>query len=82
MPTGKKPASEAGKELANKKTPAKAKEVAGSALSQANKNRNEHTGTKAASDAGKQLASGKTPAGQKTVAGSDLAQTKKTPKKK
>lgn len=58
MPTGKKPASEAGKELASKKTSAKAEEVAGSTLSQANKNHTERTGTKAASDTRQQLATG------------------------
>ena len=35
MPTGKKPAAKAGKELANKKTPKSAKTVAASDLAQA-----------------------------------------------
>ena len=39
MSTGKKPASDAGKMLADKKTPAKVKEVAASDLSQAGKHK-------------------------------------------
>jgi hypothetical protein len=39
MATGKKPASDAGKELGSKKTPPKAKEVAASDLAQAPKHK-------------------------------------------
>ena len=39
MPTGKKPASEAGKELGSKKSTKGEKEVAGSALAQAPKSK-------------------------------------------
>ena len=78
MPTGKQPASDAGKLLGDKSTPPKVKEVAASTLSQA-KPTPETTGPKPASDAGKLLGTPATPAPVKRVAASDLAQAKPKP---